>query len=344
MKKNILLIVGLVLIVCGCLIVLNMKKPNYEKKYGYQIIDNEYNSYKYITSYDEYLKFKDENLDNEYNFDRADTNNKELTEDNFAGPYLLYTILISGCNESIENHYLNYSSNHYELYFDVSYGCGICSPVNKTFIYKVHTLDSENEIDVKAYSKTISRDICDPNIAYKPIIYIYPNKDMDLSIKLGNSNNLLYTYPKYKDSWNIRVSADGNIYDYDTNRNYYGLYWEAYDDYKLDMSTGFVVDKDNIINFLEEKLEILGLNEYEINEFIIYWIDKLDSNYIFVSFRDIIDINKSMPLIISEKPDTLIRVMVDFRKLDNYIEVKEQELSKVDRKGFTIVEWGGTIK
>ena len=173
------------------------------------------------------------------------------------------------------------------------------------------------------------------------MIYIYPEEEIDLTIKLGNEKDLLYTYPKYKNEWNVRVSQDGNIYDYNTKRNYYGLYWEGIDNYKLNMDEGFVVKGENSVEFLEEKLEILGLNEYEINEFIVYWIDKLENNeYNFISFRNEKDIN--MPLEFSKEPDTLIRVMMDFKELDKPIKVKEQQLKKVERKGFTIVEWGGT--
>ena len=166
---------------------------------------------------------------------------------------------------------------------------------------------------------------------------------MDLTVILGNTDNLLYTYPKYNNSWNVHVTTDSNIYDYNTGRNYYGLYWEANDNYKLDMSKGFVVKGTDTVKFLEEKLAILGLNDYEINEFIIYWIDKLENNnYNFISFRSLEDINNSMPLIISEEPDALIRVMMDYKPLNNYIEVEEQELIPVNRNGYTVVEWGGT--
>ena len=194
---------------------------------------------------------------------------------------------------------------------------------------------------MEAYVKTISREECDPNVSYKPIIYIYPEEDIKLTIKLKNTKDLLYTYPKYNSAWNVRVSKDGNIYDYDTKRNYYGLYWEAKDNYKLNMNEGFIVKGEDSVKFLEEKLEILGLNEYETNEFIIYWIDKLENNkYNFISFRNKEDIN--MPLEFSKEPDTLIRIMMDFKALDKPIKVKEQKLTKANRKGFTVVEWGGT--
>lgn len=49
-----------------------------------------------------------------------------------------------------------------------------------------------------------------------------------------------------------------------------------------------------------------------------------------------------MPLEIEPKPDTLIRVLMEFKGLDKYKTVKEQKLITPERKGFVVVEWGGT--
>ena len=48
-----------------------------------------------------------------------------------------------------------------------------------------------------------------------------------------------------------------------------------------------------------------------------------------------------MPLEFSVEPDTIIRVLMEYKPLDEYINVKEQELITPDREGFTVVEWGG---
>ena len=49
-----------------------------------------------------------------------------------------------------------------------------------------------------------------------------------------------------------------------------------------------------------------------------------------------------MPLEVSPQPDTIIRVLMEFKGLNKEIKVKGQELSKVNRNGFVLVEWGGT--
>lgn len=326
MKNKIIL--GTIITILLIIIIILLTKKEEPIENQYEILDNQYTSYKYINTFEQYKKYKEENEEYEI---------KELTEEDFEHKkYLFYTVPIDSCGEEIENDKLKKQDNTYKIYFDVSYNCGVCPPRYATYIYEV-----KEELNVEAYTKTISKEQCNPYIAKKPMIYIYPEEEIDLTIKLGNVNNLLYTYPKYKNAWNVRVSKDGNIYDYDTKRNYYGLYWEGIDNYKLNMDEGFVVKGENSVKFLEEKLEILGLNEYEINEFIVYWIDKLENNeYNFISFRNEKDIN--MPLEFSKKPDTIIRVMMDFKELDKPIKVKEQQLKKVERKGFTIVEWGGT--
>ena len=54
------------------------------------------------------------------------------------------------------------------------------------------------------------------------------------------------------------------------------------------------------------------------------------------------EINENMPLELSEKPDTIIRILMQYKALNEYMDVKEQELIKAERTGFTVVEWGGT--
>jgi len=49
-----------------------------------------------------------------------------------------------------------------------------------------------------------------------------------------------------------------------------------------------------------------------------------------------------MPLEINPQPDTLIRVIMDYKPLNNPIVVSEQQLTTPTRSGFTVVEWGGT--
>lgn len=53
------------------------------------------------------------------------------------------------------------------------------------------------------------------------------------------------------------------------------------------------------------------------------------------------EINKNMPLEITPNPNTVIRVLMTYKGLDKPIKIKEQNLTTVERNGFTVVEWGG---
>lgn len=178
----------------------------------------------------------------------------------------------------------------------------------------------------------------------KPIIYLYPEEEQLVEVKLLKEQNITVSYPKYNNSWQVIAKPNGDLKDIKTNRNLYGLYYEAKNnESKINLEEGFCIKRENIVSFLEEKLSILGLNEREANEFIIYWLPRLEKNeYNYIRFASISEIDKIMPLEVSPQPDTIIRILMEFKGLNKEIKVKEQELSKVNRNGFVLVEWGGT--
>ena len=178
----------------------------------------------------------------------------------------------------------------------------------------------------------------------KPIIYIYPEESMELSIKLSNPEKITCSYPEYDNGWNVIANPDGTLIDKKTSRKLYSLYWEGISDNSFsNVNDGFVIKGKDTSKFLEEKLKILGLNDIEAEEFIIYWLPKMQSNkYNYIRFATTEEINKIMPLEFSVKPDTLIRILMQYKPLNKYINVNEQVLETPRRDGFVVVEWGGT--
>ena len=178
----------------------------------------------------------------------------------------------------------------------------------------------------------------------KPVIYLYPEEENEISVKLGNADKLTSVYPEYNNGWTVIAYPDGTLVDEKTGREYYSLYYESENTKEYDgLKDGFVVKNEDIVKFLEEKLSILGLNDKEAEEFIIYWLPKLQQNeYVYFRFQTMEEIEENMPLLISPKPDTIIRIMMEWKGLDEYIKVQEQQLTQVDREGFAVVEWGGT--
>ena len=181
-------------------------------------------------------------------------------------------------------------------------------------------------------------------MSFKPIIYLYPTEDINIKVNLGFEDKLTCVYPQYDSEWNVLAQKGGNLIDLNTNRNLYALYYECENMYDFKMKAdGFVVAKQDVAKFLEDKLEVLGLTEYEAEEFIVYWLPILQENeYNYIRFATMDEINQNMPLDFSVKPDTLIRILMTYKGLDKKINVVEQKLEKVERNGFVAVEWGGT--
>ena len=176
----------------------------------------------------------------------------------------------------------------------------------------------------------------------KPIIYIYPEEDMNVSISVSNPENFTTTYPKYENGWEVKALTDGTLID-KNGKSYYALYWEGKQkNISKVKEDGFVIKGEDTAEFLEEKLEILGLNYKEKNEFIMYWLPKMENNkYNYIRFETMEEIDSYMPLEISPKPNSVIRILMNFKALDKKIKVKEQELTTPERTGYTVVEWGG---
>ena len=181
----------------------------------------------------------------------------------------------------------------------------------------------------------------EPNVAYKPVIYLYPEKETNISVELTLDGRLTCTYPKYSDGWVVTAAPDGTLTD-KNGQTYNYLYWEGETYAKYDMSKGFCVKGKDTAAFLEGALEQLGLTRREANEFIVYWLPQMEQNpYNIISFQTDAYTNAA-ELKVSPEPDTLIRVFMSWKKADSYIYLPEQGFSAVQRSGFTVVEWGGT--
>ena len=175
----------------------------------------------------------------------------------------------------------------------------------------------------------------------KPVIYLYPEKEIQVSVALDFDGELTSTYPAYGDGWTVDASPDGTLTDPTTGRQYYCLFWEGISQTEYDFSTGFCVAGENTAVFLEDALADLGLTDQEANEFIIYWLPRMEHNpYNLISFQQE-TYTDSAQLTIDPAPDTLIRVFMAWQGLDQPVEVEPQTLTAPKRTGFTAVEWGG---
>ena len=180
----------------------------------------------------------------------------------------------------------------------------------------------------------------DEAVTEKPVIYLYPQETTAVSVRLDTDGELTCTYPEYDGGWSVTAEPDGTLTDGD-GQIYRYLYWEGKSDAEYDFSEGFCVKGRDTAEFLETALEELGLTRGEANEFIIYWLPKMQGNeYNVISFQAsaYTDANR---LSIVPEPDVVIRVFMAWRPSEKPVELPEQTLSAPERRGFTAVEWGG---
>lgn len=174
----------------------------------------------------------------------------------------------------------------------------------------------------------------------KPVIYLYPEKPQQVTVKLDFQGQLTCTYPAYQDGWTVTAEPDGTLRDA-AGKQYNYLYWEGISEKNFDFSKGFCIEGKEVAVFLEDALTSLGLNRREANEFIVYWLPQMECNpYNLIYFQQEAH-TETAPLEISPEPDTLLRVFMAWQPSREYIKLEPQELTAPERTGFTVVEWGG---
>ena len=175
----------------------------------------------------------------------------------------------------------------------------------------------------------------------KPVIYLYPKQETTVSVQLAYDGELTCTYPAYEDGWTVTAQPDGTLTAAD-GKQYSYLFWEGKTDTTYDMSKGFVVKGEDTAEFLQDKLALLGLTPREYNEFIVYWLPKMQDNpYNLITFQTDA-YTEHARLDILPQPDSVLRVFMVYQPLEQPIDIAPQALHGTVRDGFTVVEWGGT--
>ncbi len=161
-------------------------------------------------------------------------------------------------------------------------------------------------------------------------------------MKLDYEGELTCTYPEYRDGWQVTAHPDGTLTDSAAGKEYSYLFWEGKSDTKYDFSRGYVIAGEDTAEFLEIKLAELGLTRKEANEFIVYWLPRMQENlYNLITFQNEI-YTDSAKLEITPEPDSVLRVFMAYKALDEKTEIEEPVIEPFERKGFTVVEVGGT--
>lgn len=179
----------------------------------------------------------------------------------------------------------------------------------------------------------------------KPVIYLYPEETTVVSVKLDPKGGFSYSEPLYGNGWLVQAKPNGQLTELKSGNTYPYLFWEGRGGIYETPKKGFVVEQANVPSFLLEKLTLLGLTEQEQKDFLEFWEPRMQSApYYFVTFMGNQVMDRLAPLSINPKPDTIIRVLMDFTALKEPISVEGFEIRTPERRGFMVVEWGGVLR
>lgn len=177
----------------------------------------------------------------------------------------------------------------------------------------------------------------------KPAIYLYPTKETTINVKIGPEIGIrTITIPAYDsiNGWSVIANKQGNIFL--GNQRYSHLFYEALTPTPKIPKTGWIADGKHLWRDLFVIAKKSQLNTKEAKEFSNYWTEKLDeSEYYFVGWVNRDEIDAIEPLNISPKPETLWRVRYFFIPLQSKMDIAQPNINKLQRNGYTAVEWGG---
>lgn len=230
-------------------------------------------------------------------------------------------------------------------------------PVNK-FGYAVYTTDEgankktiQEFIDafgvvvwIDAYGSPIvyaNKDFKPEAECAKPVVYLYPEKETAVKVWVGA--RMTKTDPDYGSGWNVVAKPNGEVIS--SGKTYPYLFWEGRGSGLYpSIKTGTVVPTPDAVATIKGQLAKVGLNQKEIADFIEFWGPKMpQSSYVRLTWLLNKEMDELAPIKIAPKPDTIIRVFLDFEGLNQKEDIASQVLPSIPRRGFTAVEWGGLL-
>jgi len=177
-----------------------------------------------------------------------------------------------------------------------------------------------------------------PRILKKPAIYLYPETTQKIDVSLNINGEMTESIPKYNQGWSVTVTPDGKI-----NEKFDYLFYEAKLSNLCDLpEEGWLVPYDRLEEWFDKYLILLGLNKNEASDFKNYWLNKLKTTeYYIIKVLDRQFVDRNLSLNVKPIPQTVIRVILYFEATDQFRKIKEPDTVTPERKGFTLVEWGG---
>ncbi len=176
---------------------------------------------------------------------------------------------------------------------------------------------------------------------YKPNIYLYPEKEENVSVTFAYPELLTVTDPPYESGWNAQAKPDGTL---ESGGSEYGyLFYESttFPGF-YQKNEGFVIPGGSRRETFTSILKAYGLNDTEIDDFCDFWCEKLEKGKDYAMYPQLTEkLDETMPVTITPTPDSVFRVWFLFSEGETPKTASKPEA--FEREGFAVVEWGGMV-
>jgi hypothetical protein len=179
----------------------------------------------------------------------------------------------------------------------------------------------------------------------KPVMYFYPEETTKISVDVKPQGSFTFTYPNIDTGWNFTCDPNGTLTRGEESYRY--LFWESQQSTStslIDRKQGTVISGSKTVAYLEEQMTAFGMTSEERADLITYWGPLMQNKtnvYIYLLFNEECDAFASLK--ISPEPSEIARFYVIWTEVpDNYnLMLESQSIPKMQRDGFTVLEWGG---
>ncbi|MBQ7714320.1 MAG: hypothetical protein IJT70_00445 [Clostridia bacterium] len=174
---------------------------------------------------------------------------------------------------------------------------------------------------------------------YKPNIYLYPEKECEVSVVFTLPELLTVTDPVYGNGWRVGAKPNGTLSLGESEYGY--LFYESLTDPDIwQTEEGFFIPAEGREEAFERILSSYGLNGREIADFVEFWCEKLDEGCTYSMYPQLTEaVDGAMPVNVSPAPNSVLRIWFAFVKDSEPL--READIQSFDRDGFTLIEWGG---
>ena len=179
--------------------------------------------------------------------------------------------------------------------------------------------------------------------AIKPNIYLYPEETTNISVVFDSPELLLTVIPDYNTGWYATVDPNSNmIVD---GKEYGYLFYESMTgDYNMQKEYGFKVPVQGRKAFFEYIANYYGFNKQETEDFVTFWCSRLDPKKEYAMYPQLTEsIDTYMAVKITPQPESIFRIWFLFYEYDNSQTMGTPKQVIAERKGYTMVEWGGIV-